>query len=472
VVTFYAIRDADGEIVAVHERTDGPDGKRLKWRQPDGTIGLNGTSSTDLPLYGAENLGSWPMDATVVVTEGEKDADALRVRGIHVLATVTGASATPSAAVLEALAGRHVVLWPDNDKAGTEHMAHIAKGLEGVAATVRVVTPSGDKGDGAADYSGDPWDAIDAAGLVEPSWRTLADIPDDPPAPLLLGMLEPSGATLAYGAPGVGKGSTGAWLVVESQRSGMRPLIYDAERREREWSRRVGGLGGDRSRIPYVVPADLGTTRAGRPFWQAVDGLTPILRATGADLLLVDSVLPAVGLAEERLRSDASVPFQFVAALDGLAVTSLTFGHPPKGQPEGEPFGSFAWVAAFRLTWLGTRAEGDGHRVRWRVRKRNERGRVPGTLLTFGYTDERLTSVDNADDEETTRDWLLDALADGSRTIGELVELLLEDEDEPPTEAVVERTKGRLRQALNRMRRLGLVTSSGSARDRRWSRRG
>ncbi len=37
-----------------------------------------------------------------------------------------------------------------------------------------------------------------------PTWRTLADVSDDPPGPLLFGMLE-DGPTLAYAAPGTGR---------------------------------------------------------------------------------------------------------------------------------------------------------------------------------------------------------------------------------------------------------------------------
>ena len=63
--------------------------------------------------------------------------------------------------------------------------------------------------------------------------RTLAEIDDSPPGPLLL---EPGGPTLAYAAPGTGKGMTGAWMITELQALGMQPMIYDAERRPREWA--------------------------------------------------------------------------------------------------------------------------------------------------------------------------------------------------------------------------------------------
>ncbi len=295
-----------------------------------------------------------------------------------------------------------------------------------------------------------------------PTWRTLADIPDEAPGPLLFGILEPQGPTLAYGAPGVGKGTTGAWLVVAAQRAGMRPVIFDAERRPREWSRRVSGLGGDRSGVVYLEPAELGPKLAGRPFWDQAEAVGRIVRAAGGDLFLLDSLLPASGIGEDRLRSDAQSPFLFVGALDALGVPSLSFGHPPKGQPEGEPFGSMAWLAAFRLTWLGTRAEGDGHRIRWRPRKRNERGHLPGVLLSIAYGDDgRPCAVERADDEESTRDWILGALVGGSRSVAELVELMLDETDDPPA-GEAERVRERVGRQLRRMAPEGWVEKQGS----------
>jgi hypothetical protein len=296
-----------------------------------------------------------------------------------------------------------------------------------------------------------------------PSYRTLADVPDDPPQPLLLGLLEPDGPTLFYAAPGTGKGTGGAWIVVECQRLGMTPVIYDAERRPREWARRVSGLGGDRSRVIYIEPPDLGPRYAGRPLWESAEAIGRIVRASGGDLLLVDSILPAVGLGEERLRTDARVPSLYVQALDALGIPSLSFGHPPKGQPEGEPFGSVAWLGAMRLTWLGTPAEGEGHRVRWRPRNRNERGYIPGVLLTVTYgNDGRPCEVFREDDEESTRDWLLLALARGPRSVADLAEQLIE-ESEKLGPADLDRVKERLAQALLRLRRDGAVEKQGTS---------
>jgi hypothetical protein len=474
--TFYELRRRDGELVAVHKRTDHPDGsKDFTWLRADGTSGLNGTRAAELPLYGAHRLDGWAA-APIVVVEGEKSAEALWRADVAAVATV-GANVIPEPAVLADLAGRSLILWPDADEPGREHMRQLAEQAAELAA-VGWLEPPADAPKG--------WDAADAVAAgadvrellrdarawpLPVPYRTLADIDDSPPASLLLGLLEPAGPTLLYAAPGTGKGLTGAWIATELMRQGMRPAIFDAERRPREWARRVGGLGGDRSRVVYVEPADLGARYAGVPLWEATEALAPILRSAGADALLVDSVLPASGIVEERLRSDAAAPFLYVRALDALGIPSVSFGHPPKGRPEGDPFGSMAWLAAMRLTWLGTDAPADGgKRVRWRPRKRNERGFVPGLLLAFDFdADGRPCSVTRHDDEQDTRSWLLAALEDGPKTMAELAELAMAEE-EYATAEMTERAKERLGTALNRMRREGLVTREGtSGRSVRWS---
>lgn len=297
---------------------------------------------------------------------------------------------------------------------------------------------------------------------IHASWRTLADIPDDPPAEMLLGMIEPDGPTLLYGSGGVGKGTTGAWMACELQTIGLIPMVFDAENRPKEWARRVSGLGGDRSRVIYLQPADLPSRLLGRPLWDIAPHLGTIVKASGADLLFIDSILPAVGVGEERLRSDAQSPYLYVQALDALGIPAVSFGHPPKGQPEGEPFGSVAWVNAHRLTWLATKAEGDGHLIRWRPRKRNERGFIAGILLTVDYgEDGRPCRVIRQDDEATTREWLMAALGSGPRGVADLAEELAEEGDEHITEDGLRRIKERLGRTLRRMEREGAVDKDG-----------
>lgn len=147
----WEIKDATGAPVAIHERFDTTEGKRFTWRLPDGSKGLDGLPVADLPLYGIHAIGRGP----VVVTEGEKARDALASIGINAVATVTGAASAPGRSALAELDGRVVYLWPDNDPVGLAHMQRVAKGLEGIADSVRWIqlrVPDMPKG----------WDAADA----------------------------------------------------------------------------------------------------------------------------------------------------------------------------------------------------------------------------------------------------------------------------------------------------------------------
>ncbi len=134
----YAIRDAAGVLVALHERYEGASGhKRFAWKLPDGGYSKGAIRPAELPLYGAERVAGWPEGRGIVLVEGEKPAEALREAGIRALGTVTGAQGTPAEERLrEVLEGRKVILWPDNDRAGREHMRRVAERLEGIAAAV------------------------------------------------------------------------------------------------------------------------------------------------------------------------------------------------------------------------------------------------------------------------------------------------------------------------------------------------
>lgn len=176
--TRYEVRDLSGRLVAVHVRTDGPGGKRLWWERPDGRPGL-GLPVEQLPLYGIDQVRAAPR---VVLVEGEKARDSLAPRcPVPVVATVTGASATPCDESLRPLAGRTVYMWPDADRPGVEHMRRI--GLRLLRLDPRtclfwVRWPGAPPGGDAADYTGDveallrtarPWRPVEAAQLAAES---------------------------------------------------------------------------------------------------------------------------------------------------------------------------------------------------------------------------------------------------------------------------------------------------------------
>jgi putative DNA primase/helicase len=154
----YQIKDATGHVVAIHRRIEQTNGKTFAWLGPDGSTGLNGTPSVELPLYRTERLQGLPPGAPAVLVEGEKAADALgrMLQGhrVAVLGTVTGAASTPSDEVLGALVGRRVVLWPDNDEPGQQHMRKIAARLValGCKQVVTVKWPQAPEHGDAADF--------------------------------------------------------------------------------------------------------------------------------------------------------------------------------------------------------------------------------------------------------------------------------------------------------------------------------
>ena len=156
--TKYLLYDKDGVLKAIHEHVrDTKTGEKrgCYWKRPNGQSGLNGTPLADLPLYGIDLLDTEAMLTVLVEGEPARDAlaEALADTGVGVVGTVTGASGTPSPAVLEALRGHEVTLWPDADGPGRAHMARIAERLEGIAAKVRLYEwPEAEKGDDAADH--------------------------------------------------------------------------------------------------------------------------------------------------------------------------------------------------------------------------------------------------------------------------------------------------------------------------------
>lgn len=150
--TIYEIRDEHGDLRAIHKRLDMADGsKRFHWITPDGEISRGHIKATELPLYGIHKLDGCGF---VIVTEGEKAAEALWGVGIPAVGTVCGAASTPCDDALKPLLGvAPVYLWPDADEAGRDHMERIAHRLHTLGhKDVRLILwPQARQGDDAAD---------------------------------------------------------------------------------------------------------------------------------------------------------------------------------------------------------------------------------------------------------------------------------------------------------------------------------
>jgi putative DNA primase/helicase len=103
-----------------------------------------------LPLpYRLPELLTAAPDDFVYVPEGEKKVDFLLSWGMAATCLDSGAQTKPYDSFINALAGRHVVILPDNDEAGEKYAATVAAALFGIAASVRIVRLPGlaEKGD-------------------------------------------------------------------------------------------------------------------------------------------------------------------------------------------------------------------------------------------------------------------------------------------------------------------------------------
>jgi hypothetical protein len=128
----WTYRDASREPVGVVVRWDRADGGkdiRPASRYADGWR-IEGMPEPR-PLYGLPDLAS---ARRVYVCEGEKAADALRSIGLTATTSAHGAQAADKTD-WRPLAGKEVILWPDNDPAGRKY-------IESVRALLAKLTPA------------------------------------------------------------------------------------------------------------------------------------------------------------------------------------------------------------------------------------------------------------------------------------------------------------------------------------------
>ena len=142
IIATYDYTDADGKLLYQVCRLEPKD---FRQRRPDGTGKWVWKLEDRRVLYRLPELLKYP-DATVFVTEGEKDAD--NIVALDLCAT-TVATGKWTDECVKALAGRDVVILEDNDDAGCKKAHEATTALHGTAKTIRVVSLPGlpDKGD-------------------------------------------------------------------------------------------------------------------------------------------------------------------------------------------------------------------------------------------------------------------------------------------------------------------------------------
>jgi len=167
----WSYRDPAGAVLFHILRFDRIDGGKeflplTLWRDAQGLRWRWKSVPAPRPLYGLNALAARP-DATVIVCEGEKSADAAaRTFPKSVAVTSPGGANAADKADWSVLRGRNVLIWPDADKAGRDYAAKVGATLAtlncGVsiidAGTLTRAAPDG----GTREPSKDGWDAADA----------------------------------------------------------------------------------------------------------------------------------------------------------------------------------------------------------------------------------------------------------------------------------------------------------------------
>ena len=347
-----------------HVRQNLPSGeKKIRW-EVDGKTGLNGTGVEELPLYGLACLADAPAGSTVYLCEGEKAAQALIDAGLYAVGTVTGASATPVATVLEPLRDYQVVLWPDNDQPGREHMERIATMLNMVRPPNWLDWPDAPPKGDAADYLAAglspaalpaltrPWRPVQAPLVEQKSPVRIVNAVDllraefDPPRWAVPELLM-EGLALLAGRPKLGKSWLGLNLAVDVAEGALAldrikttrgEVLYMAlEDGERRMQERLQLVLGNREPSPllsfaYDWPV-FDSTGGGLELLEDWIAAHPLAR-----LVVIDTfkrVRPAEKGNSKRLYDldyDALAPLAALARAHGIAIVVVF--HARKGEAD------------------------------------------------------------------------------------------------------------------------------------------
>lgn len=169
------IYDYKNEAGKVVHQTVRYEPKSFSQQQPDGYgRWIKNLKGVETVLY---NLPEVLKANRVIVVEGEKDADNLKMLGKQAKTEFIPTTSPMGAKKWRPhynhyLKGKDVVLLPDNDPQGKEHMAQVAFSLYGTAASIKIVELPGlpEKTD-VTDFIGSPddWDSRDeiAAKLLQ-----------------------------------------------------------------------------------------------------------------------------------------------------------------------------------------------------------------------------------------------------------------------------------------------------------------
>jgi hypothetical protein len=144
----YVYRDANGEpYLLVKKYLDANGKKQFPQFHWDGKQWLEGKPAGPKIPYNLPQMIAAPT-AVIYVCEGEKDADALANACLVATTASEGAGAKWPPELTPYFKDRRVVILPDADEPGRKHAHKVAKALQEVAASIKIVDLFPGRGDG------------------------------------------------------------------------------------------------------------------------------------------------------------------------------------------------------------------------------------------------------------------------------------------------------------------------------------
>jgi putative DNA primase/helicase len=477
LVKSWAYHNADGTesfVVLRFDYTDGnPDEKPDKTFRPihrEGAGYVEGDPPGLLPLYGLTTLDG---NALVTIHEGEKSADAARSIGLCATTSAHG-SKSPDKTDFGPLAGRDVMILPDNDPPGRKYGTKVRDILLGLKprARVRIVMLPG------LPEHGDIYDWIEQHDATEPEALraqilALADkakpeqkaTPESTaPRPVYVWMKDvaakpvqwlwrdrvPSAMlSLLIGIEGKGKTfvaldmaarvTTGR-LWPDSETAGDAPLVGNAvfltseDHLEYTIRPRLDAARADPARIVALKGV---TSPKGDEFFDVMQHLPAleilIQEASPVQLVIVDPLTAFLGTTDQHKNGEvrmALARFSALAEKYGCAVVGIShLSKDASKQAIHRTIGSVAFSAAARAVWLVSEDKQDSERrlfvpVKMNLARmaRSLAFRIENMAVAwedgqFDYAADEVLAVDANREEGTAMNdacqWLQSTLADG-----------------------------------------------------------
>lgn len=371
--------------------------KSFRQRQPDGSGDWiwNMDGARRVPYRLAEVIETSKQGGFVFITEGEKDADAIKRAG-YVATCSVGGSSSWKKDYAQYLRGAQVVIWPDNDDPGHAYARDIKRSLQGVARSVAAVQAL--EGKDAFDHLEVHKLTIQQAVVAEIRDASDESALSEVEAKSVQWHLEPFVQVAAFhllaGDGGVGKGSWLAFLIAQittgkTERGGKPQnvlVVASEDSAEVDLKPRVLAAGGDPSKVfvlrkHVLLPRDIGYLE---------EKIEQQRKGHGTGVVILDPISNHIGGAsgdDESAVRGAINELNFVAERTGSAIFGVR--HTTKSDTGGVKsiLGSVAWVNSPRvilmLERLSNGAWDSGSRVLRVVKSnRGQKGREKFYTLT------------------------------------------------------------------------------------------